>query len=134
MLTLSLLAWAMASLALLVGAATAYADENQDSFDGFRMLTPDPATSTGADVIDVLLPYLRGHPEALEGRPQTSLSIREGGDALLVDIIKTGYLDDSVSGEHHRGIVVPTPGGWELTQIGVMPICARGDAVDGRCP
>jgi hypothetical protein len=122
------------AIAAALAATPVLADEEPDTLDGFRIITPEPGTATGENVIDILVPYLRGHPESLEGRPGVSLTISASGERLVADIVLTGYLDDSVAGEHYRGFIVQSPGGWELTDLGVTPICARGDATDGLCP
>ncbi|MHA7777363.1 SH3 domain-containing protein [Roseibium sp. M-1] len=102
--------------------------------DGFREIRVAPGLATGADFIDVLTPFFKGHPESEEGNAALDLRVRKAGSGFRVDIVLTGYLDDSLVGEHFRGTVIRTDrGNWELLTMGVKPICARGTNIDGVC-
>ncbi|MEP3280318.1 MAG: hypothetical protein ABJN26_07215 [Stappiaceae bacterium] len=102
--------------------------------DGYRQLRIAPGVSTGTNVFDVLVPFLQDHPEALSGNPALSLEIVKVDGALKFDLFKTGYRDDSVSGEHFRGTIIQTTQGWEMIDLSVKPLCYRGEPTDGQCP
>jgi hypothetical protein len=118
--------------AMLAAAPFASAAENANSLEGFEEIRVAPGVSTSSNFIDVLLPYFIGFPEGMEGRQSLEMKIRKGDGAYVVDIVKSGYLDDSVKGEHYRGFVIPTTEGWELLDLGVKTMCYRG-MTDGRC-
>ena len=102
--------------------------------DGFREIRVAPGTAVAANFMDVLMPYLQGHPESDEGNAALDLKVRKADSGYSVDIVMTGYLDDSLSGEHYRGTVVHTATGeWELLEMKVKPLCARGVNVGGTC-
>lgn len=107
--------------------------EPSASLKGFKVLKVPPDRSSSDKVINLLLPYIGNHPESLEGRPELDLSIRRHESSLIVDLTMSGYLDDSVSGEHYRGIVVRSSKGWELVDLGVKYICWRGVSATGKC-
>ena len=76
---------------------------------------------------DAVAPYWTGHPETMEGEPTASVSMRPEGDVMIVDLRKEGLLDDAVSGEHYRAVVVSRPdGGWFTIELGRRIQCARG--------
>jgi len=112
----------------------AQAQTSETSLEGFRELKVAPGLAVGNDVIDVLMPFLRGHPESEEGKPGLEMKLRKADYGFQVDIIQTGFLDDSISGHHFRGGVIRTSNGqWELLNMHLRPICARGQNVDGYC-
>ncbi|WP_153770679.1 hypothetical protein [Labrenzia sp. CE80] len=123
--------------AIFLAAVTTYeaqAQTSETSLDGFRELKVAPGLAVGDDIIDVLMPFLRGHPESEEGNPGFEMKLRKADYGFQVDIIQTGFLDDSVSGHHFRGGVIRTSKGqWELLNMHLKPICARGQNVDGYC-
>lgn len=128
-------------LKLLIGVATGALLVLGQAFanaapveDGFRDIRVAPGYATADDFIDVILPFIKNHPESEEGNAGLSLDIQKNGAGYSVDILLTGYLDDAVSGEHYRGHVIRTSSGqWELLSMAVKPICARGVNVDGVC-
>lgn len=103
------------------------------SLEGFKAVEIPPGQASSDRVIDLILPYVGNHPESMEGRPKLDLSIRKHGSSLIVDLTLGGYLDDSVAGQVYRGIVVPSPKGWELKQLGMKLICYRGVSASGKC-
>ncbi|WP_346911507.1 hypothetical protein [uncultured Roseibium sp.] len=104
-------------------------------YDGFRKIRVAPGLATSGQFIDVLMPFLQGHPDSIEGNQAMELKIWKHGAGYRVDLIKTGYPDDSITGEHYRGSVIRTSNGaWELLALAVKDLCARGDAVGGTCP
>lgn len=106
----------------------------QDSEDGFRDIKVAPGVSQADQLIDTIMPFLTGHPESLEGNAGLKLDIQKDDEGFRVDIIKTGYLDDSLSGEHFRGIIIQNAEGrWELLSMQVKSLCARGESTDGKC-
>ena len=109
----------------------------RDAFadDGFTKIRVAPGLATSSNFIDVLLPFLSNHPETDEGQGEMALKVDKVDGAYRVEITKTGYLDDSVSGEVYRGNVIRTKDGqWELIEMVVKPICSRGKPKNGRCP
>lgn len=105
-----------------------------DFYEGFREIRVAPGLATSGQFIDVLMPFLQGHPDSLEGKQAMELKIWRHGAGYRVDLVKTGYLDDSVYGEHYRGSVIRTSnGGWELLTLAVRDLCARGESADGIC-
>ncbi|WP_428688082.1 hypothetical protein [Roseibium sp.] len=102
--------------------------------DGFRNIRVAPGLAGSTDFIEVLLPFLRNHPETDEGNAELDLKIRKDGNGYRVDLRKTGYLDDSVRGEVYRGTVIRTSEGtWQLLAMEVKPLCSRGENVGGVC-
>ncbi|MES0881054.1 SH3 domain-containing protein [Roseibium sp. SCP14] len=102
--------------------------------EGFREIRVGPGVATAPDFIDVLVPFLKTHPESAEGSAGMDLNIRKEGSGYHVNIRLTGYLDDSVFGEHFRGYVIRTSTGeWELLSMSVKTLCARGQNVNGVC-
>lgn len=124
------------AVALSISPPLAAADNKPDtSLEGFRIIKVAPGLAKTDKVIDLLLPYIGNHPESLEGRPTLDLTFQKHEDSLVVDLKLGGYLDDSVSGEHYRGFVIQSAKGWELLDLGVKPVCARGKpSKDGKCP
>jgi hypothetical protein len=103
--------------------------------DGFRPVRIAPGLSRGDDVIDVLAPLLARFPGEDEGRPHVTLEMERIDGNVVFDLIETGFADDSVAGEHHRGVIVRSGTGWKMIDLAVRPICARGSlSRDGRCP
>lgn len=128
---------AAAALAVTVASPlSAAADKKADaSLEGFSIIKVARGLSSSDKVINLLLPYIGNHPKSLEGRPELDLSIRKHEDSLIVDLKLGGYLDDSVSGQHYRGFVIQSTKGWELLDLGVKTICARGSlSKSGKCP
>lgn len=116
---------------LVLGQAFA---EAEPASDGFRDIRVAPGQAIADDFIEVILPFIRNHPETEEGDAGLSLDIQKDGSGYSVQIVMTGYLDDAVAGEHYRGHVIRTADGrWELLSMAVKPICARGTNVGGVC-
>ncbi|MEO1112771.1 MAG: SH3 domain-containing protein [Pseudomonadota bacterium] len=102
--------------------------------DGFREIRVAPGVAVADDMIDVILPFLKGHPERDEGSAGMQLGIRKEEGGYLVNVVLTGYLDDSLYGEHYRGFIIPlSDDRWELAAMSVKPLCARGQIIDGYC-
>ncbi|WP_434055711.1 MAG: SH3 domain-containing protein [Roseibium sp.] len=120
----------IALLFTLLSMREALADEG----DGFRDIRVAPGVAVADDMINVVLPFLKGHPERDEGGGGMQLGIRKEDGGYLVNIVLTGYLDDSLYGEHYRGFIIPLPNDrWELAAMSVKPLCARGQITDGYC-
>ncbi|MEM8700389.1 MAG: SH3 domain-containing protein [Pseudomonadota bacterium] len=123
----------MALIALLFAIQLAQ-ETRADESGGFRDIRVAPGVAVADDMIDVLLPFVRGHPERDEGNGGMQLGIRKQEGGYLVNIVLTGYLDDSLYGEHYRGFIIPRADDrWELAAMSVKPLCARGQNVDGYC-
>ncbi|MET1412400.1 SH3 domain-containing protein [Roseibium sp. HPY-6] len=122
------------ALAALFMAFPLSSNAQPASGEGFREVRVAPGTAVADDLIDVVLPFLKGHPERDEGNGGMQLNIRKDSGGYLVNIILTGYLDDVLHGEHFRGVVIPLPDDrWELLSMSVKPLCARGQNIDGVC-
>ncbi len=103
--------------------------------DGFRQLRIAPGLSKGATVLDVLAPFMEHFPGGGEGRPRMTLTIERIHGNVRFDLTETGFGDNSVAGEQHRGTIIRSGKGWEMIELGVRPICARGSpSGEGRCP
>ena len=84
---------------------------------------------------------LGNHPEAIEGRPSTEITISKARwrraaftkppalRFMAVQIEEHGYLDDSVSGKRTFADIRPNPeaGGWRIVGHWYQFMCARGD-------
>jgi len=127
-------AWLAVCAGILFPAPLSGAADMQRPADEFLPVRVAPGLATGRRFIDVLLPYLGDFPEGLEGNQNADIRIRKSEDGYSVDILMSGYLDDSVRGEHFRGFVIPAAEGWELLSLGVKTMCWRGEAVAGICP
>lgn len=127
---------AILALVLLVSLGRPLMAEDKGhaaSLKGFKAVKISPDLSSSDRVINLILPYIGNHPESLEGRPKLDLSIGRHETSLIVDLKLGGYLDDSVAGEHYRGIVTRSSKGWELVELGVKYICYRGISSSGKC-
>lgn len=120
--------------AMTVLSFQATAGDFEVSPDGFKQIKVAPGYAVNEEFIGVLMPFLRGHPESLEGKGSMDLSIRKKESGFEVEIIKDGFLDDSVRGEHWRGFVIETSDGqWELLNMAVKYLCYRGSNDEGIC-
>jgi hypothetical protein len=118
--------------ALFVPLPAAHAEEAKETT--FRDIRIAPGLATSPQFIDVVLPFLSGHPESAEGKGELTYTVRKSdGGVFEVNIILKGYLDDSVMGEHYRGHVIQTSDGWELTDMAVKALCYRGVSADDLC-
>ena len=62
------------------------------------------------------------------------MAVRRVEAGFQVDIIKSGFLDDSVSGQHWLGFVIlNSDGQWELLTMAVKDVCQRGRNAQGLC-
>jgi len=112
----------------------AQADGKATSLEGFKEIKVAPGVAEAAHLIDTVRPFLLNHPESLEGRSSVDMTVRKEGNGFVVNIIKSGYLDDSVQGEHFRGFVVRTSKGtWQLISMAVKYICYRKKSANGQC-
>ena len=102
--------------------------------DGFHEIRVAPGLAEANQFIDTIRPFLLDYPKNLEGKAAMTIDIRKGDGGFDVDIVKTGYLDDSVEGEQFRGFVIRTSKGtWELLSLSVKTLCYRGTNPDGKC-
>lgn len=105
-----------------------------DSLKGFKEIKVAPGYAQADSLIGTVLPFLQGHPETDESAGKLDVQVRKSGNGYQVNIIKDGYLDDSVRGDHFRGYVIFTSTGkWELLSMHVKPLCYRGEPVEGLC-
>lgn len=119
---------------ITVLATGARADEPSTSPDGFKQIKVAPGLAQAHHLIDTIGPFLLDHPQSLEGRASVDMTIGKKGNGFSVNIKKTGFLDDSVRGEHWRCYVIRnTKGGWQLISMGIKYICYRSKSADGRC-
>jgi hypothetical protein len=134
----SLLTVAVSSLLLAAVAMPASADP----LEGYAPVDlTDYTPIEGASALLLLQDIIEGHPEALEGKPVMTVDLRksEDGQSIIIDVEKTGFLDDSVDGERYRAIVVPgTSQAWKLERLGLKLKCGRGESAGvwttGNCP
>ncbi len=118
--------------ALFVPLPAALAESAKETT--FRDIRIAPGLATSPQFIDVVLPFLSGHPEFAEGMGELTFTVRKGESGVFaVNIILKGYLDDSVRGEHYRGHVIQNSDGWELTDMAVKTLCYRGVSADDLC-
>lgn len=117
---------AAVALAAACSANAAFADDQ--ALDGYRPVDLSGWQSrVASSALGTLEPLYRNHPEMLEGRPTMTLNLKKGDDGnLIIDLEMRGYLDDSVEGEQYRAHVTQGQNGWELLDLGVRYICARG--------
>ena len=132
-----------AALAILLASATPALA--QDSFpaehpllEGFmHVTTGDGESPLLSNPLDMLQPYWAMDP-TFEGAPTIMLDLRREGDLAVVEMVRTGLLDDAVSAERYRGVSEPVAGGWFHGELGVQFKCARGENPDewtmGPCP
>ena len=133
-----LVTFAMSSLLLAAVAVPA----NADTMEGYAPVDlTDYTPLEGASALLLLQDIIEGHPESLEGKPVMTVELRksEDGQSIIIDVEKTGFLDDSVEGERYRAIVVPgTSQAWKLERMGLKLKCGRGDSAGtwttGNCP
>jgi hypothetical protein len=102
----------------------------------FTAFEPSEVGLIGApDVMQALDPLLG--PEVTEGS-NVHLSVRENGDEAIADIVRTGFLDDSVSAGHVRIEFRREADGWYPTNAYRRSQCARGGEAGqwtaGLCP
>ncbi len=77
--------------------------------------------------LDLARPLTQNFPESLEGRQGLSIKLgKRGGAEIIIDVTRTGLLDDSVTADMHRITAKQTASGWEATSVGVKRKCARG--------
>ena len=131
---------ALAAFILLPLPATA-----QQSFpaehpllEGFmHVTTGDGESPLLSNPLDMLTPYW-GMDPTFEGGPTITLDLRREGDLAVVEMVRTGLLDDAVSAERYRGVSEPVAGGWFHGELGRQVKCARGESPDewttGPCP
>lgn len=102
--------------------------------DGFKQIKVAPGYAVNDQFIGVLMPFLQDHPEPMEDGGLMEMTVRPKDNGYEVNIIKDGYRDDSVRGEHWRGFVIPTGDGkWELLNMAVKYLCYRGRSESGIC-
>ncbi len=121
---------------LLQGADPAWAsDQISVDLETFKEVRVAPGVAQSDNLIGTVLPFLQDHPESTEGAGKMDVQVRKSGSGYQVNIIKDGYLDDSVRGEHFVGhVIFNSDGRWELLSMHVKPVCYRGAPTDGRCP
>ena len=134
-------AFAAATLAVLCSAAPAIAERSDAEEMAAKYAQPNAmpksfSQSTGPEfknkrsesVVGLFMPIMRSHPEALEGRPTMvfKLAKRTDSSGFVVEIVQTGYLDDSVSGQRFVGFVSWADGMWNLDSLWQQQMCYRG--------
>ncbi len=119
----------------LQGAGLAQAADLASSrFEGFKEIKLAPDNRQADSLIGTILPFLQDHPENDESTGKMDLQVRDSKNGYQIDIIKDGYLDDSIRGEHFKGRVIFTSSGrWELISMHVKQLCYRGQTENGLC-
>lgn len=129
--------------AVALNAVAAGAD-NLPTPEGF-MVWQTPEAVTVAAPLAVLGDSYMAFPSEDEGRPELSINVRminafiPEQTRFIVDVIETGYADDSVGGGWERFMLKPTEDGqYTLVAHGWKWRCQRGGMADqwvGRpCP
>ena len=110
-----------------------------------HVTTGDGESLLLASPMDMLVPYWGLEP-TFEGEQGIELTLRregEGEDAVaVVEMVKTGLLDDAVSAERFRGVSEPVSSpdgaGWFHGELGRQVKCRRSDDPNewtmGPCP
>lgn len=129
-------AYAVLVAMLLQGAGSAWAsDQAPVDLETFKEVKVAPGVAQSDNLIGTVLPFLQDHPEKTEGVAKMDIRVRTSGSGYQVDIIKDGYVDDSLRGEHFVGhVILNSNGRWELLSMHVKPMCYRSAPTDGRCP
>lgn len=103
--------------------------------DGFSTVRITPSLAHNETVMGALAPLIDDFPGDEEGSPRMEITLDRIDGAVHFEIIETGFADDAVAGEHHRGIIIRTDDQWQMIELSVKPICARGDlSAEGLCP
>lgn len=122
-------------LASMFCSMPAIADEFPVDKDGFRQLRIAPGVSHAEAYIELLMPFLSAFPDIEEGRSRIQLTMSEIEGGISFDFINSGFADDSVAGEQHKGTIIKTSKGWEMIELYQRWICARGKRSEqGICP
>ena len=115
-------------------ASQAASHSSKVSADGFLQIKVAPGYAQADKFMNTILPFISDHPESASGPQSMSINIEKSGSGFSVNIIKKGYRDDSVMGEHFRGHVIQTSTGkWELLSMEVKYLCYRGKSESGLC-
>jgi len=123
----------MATIMLGTGLAQA-SDMTSNPLEGFKEIKVAPGYAKADSLIGTILPFVQDHPENDESIGKMDIRVRQSGSGYQVTIIKDGYLDDSIRGEHFLGHVIYTSNGrWELLSMHVKPLCYRGMTETGLC-
>ncbi len=108
--------------------AAKFAQPNAMSKSFSQSTGPELKNKRSESVVGLFMPIMRSHPEALEGRPTTvfKLAKRTDNSGFVVEVVQTGYLDDSVSGQRFVGFVSWADGMWNLDSLWRQQMCYRG--------
>lgn len=103
----------------------------------FTAIEPsEVGVQAAASVEEALAPLLS--PESAEEGASLQYSVRESGDDVIADIVRTNIPDDSVAAGHVRIEFRREPEGWFPTNAYRRSQCRRGDAAGqwttGLCP
>lgn len=115
----------VAFMAGLSGAAFANEVHTPDGYSDFR--SPGPLVVERP--MAVVLEQLNAFPDVFgEGNPLLELkSYLDRADRLVIDVIETGFLDDSVKGANRRFVFVETEDGkFKVWGYGYRQQCYRG--------
>ena len=127
------------TLAMLAALAAPALADPLEGYEAIDLAEYNPREAASA--VMLLQDLFEGHPETMEGRSvlKIDLTKTEDGSAIQIDLEMSGYLDDSVSGEQYRAIVVEgTEHTFRLDRLGRKVMCGRGDNAGqwttGTCP
>ncbi len=103
---------------------------------GFAPLPLNLVTTQAPSPLSLLEQLTTGFPSNEEGRPKLDIQMVQDGSRITVNVIETGWPDDSVAGQATRVLMEEIDGQWTITGIGRMRICARGEMryTSGLCP
>lgn len=112
--------WLVALAPLIAGCSASAAGQEE-----YRPLPlPDEIFSVPQGVFTA---SLADFPENREGRQEFELTVTEQDDGSnIVLLTRSGFLDDSVSGDQQRAILVPSADGWRVTALGERWRCQGG--------
>lgn len=115
------------AIALAAGGTVASHAGDATSLEGYNIVRVAPGLATADRLMDLMAPFYAGHPESIEGGPSMDLAMRTHGETVVVDLALGGYLDDAVSGEEYRALIIRNDDGqWEMLDLGQRNICRRG--------
>jgi len=113
--------------ATVMALAATYPTANAAARDFIQVEGASHVGNTASNVLDLVAPIMRGHPERLEGRPTGRVRFAKSpAGGLVVEVTMTGYLDDSLAGERFLGFVTRDTAGWTLASLWRQNLCWRG--------
>lgn len=108
------------ALALAIAGCSAIAAESEYQ----ALPVPEQQFSVPQAVFEADLTHF---PESREGRQELELDVTEQEDgSYVVQLTRTGFLDDSVNGDQQRAVLRYEGGGWRVAELGRRWRCQNG--------